>query len=303
MVEQDEQAANAAGGDALDPRTLNFSQAQGYEPLPQPLVLGELNLDARVRLWSLLYQHAVVSGLVMLSWQEILATLHVEFFALPIDTYYVAPEYLTRMYKPFIMERDQQNGWKTPFNHIFDLFQNIMRRLEYPENFIQSVNTVFKECRLAYVVNQEYPVTILPAATDQEGQALLSTMNHLRGIGLSAASEYLRKAGDLINQGMWADSIRESINAVESVARQIAPGTRTPVTLGRALNSLEKERIIPSELKVALDKLYQYSNQPGIRHAVLDNKRAQTGQDEAVFMLGACASVASYLWRKHQTSR
>ncbi len=31
----------------------------------------------------------------------------------------------------------------------------------------------------------------------------------------------------------------------------------------------------------------------------LDQTKARMGQDEAVFILGACASFASYLWRKH----
>lgn len=33
--------------------------------------------------------------------------------------------------------------------------------------------------------------------------------------------------------------------------------------------------------------------------ALLDHKHSSVGRDEAVFMLGACASFASYLWRKH----
>ena len=36
-----------------------------------------------------------------------------------------------------------------------------------------------------------------------------------------------------------------------------------------------------------------------VRHALADRGDTRVGQDEAVFMLGACASFASYLWRKH----
>ena len=39
----------------LDPRRLTFSQAYGYEQLPQPLKLEELDEEVRTRLWSLLY--------------------------------------------------------------------------------------------------------------------------------------------------------------------------------------------------------------------------------------------------------
>ena len=43
------------GENPLDPRNLTFSQAYGYEDLPQPLKLGELSREARTKLWSLLY--------------------------------------------------------------------------------------------------------------------------------------------------------------------------------------------------------------------------------------------------------
>ena len=56
-------------------------------------------------------------------------------------------------------------------------------------------------------------------------------------------------------------------------------------------------------LNEGFEKLYGYtSNEQGVRHALLDQGQSNVGQDEAVFMLGACASFASYLWRKHLAS-
>lgn len=56
-------------------------------------------------------------------------------------------------------------------------------------------------------------------------------------------------------------------------------------------------------LKRAFSKLYGYtSDEQGIRHALIDNPQANVGQDEAVFMFGACASFSSYLARKHRQS-
>ena len=68
-----------------------------------------------------------------------------------------------------------------------------------------------------------------------------------------------------------------------------------------ALKSIEqhKEKLHPA-FKEALIKLYGYtSDEEGIRHAYLDQSDAKVGQDEAVFMFGACASFASYLFRKY----
>ena len=53
-------------------------------------------------------------------------------------------------------------------------------------------------------------------------------------------------------------------------------------------------------LEGAFNKLYGYTSaEQGIRHVLLDRADHNVGMDEAVFMLGACASFASYLWRKH----
>ena len=64
--------------------------------------------------------------------------------------------------------------------------------------------------------------------------------------------------------------------------------------------SIERQGTLHVTLKKAFSKLYGYtSSQQGIRHALLDREISDVGLDEAVFMLGACASFASYLWRKH----
>ena len=98
-------------------------------------------------------------------------------------------------------------------------------------------------------------------------------------------------------EGDWAGSVRESVHAVESAARQLDPNASS---LAPALRSLEKRGALHPALKQALGKLYGYSSdEQGIRHALLDQEQASVGMDEAVFMLGACASFASYLWRKH----
>lgn len=94
--------------------------------------------------------------------------------------------------------------------------------------------------------------------------------------------------------------MRESIHAVESTARRFDPNART---LAPALKSLEKTAALHPALKRAFSNLYGYtSDEQGIRHALIDNPPGHVGQDEAVFMLGACASFSSYLARKHRNS-
>ena len=282
-----------SGEDSRDPQKLTFSQAYGYEELPGPLQLEELSAEARTKLWSMLYYcvHTTRSGsFVDGRWENILQMLHLHFHVLPLDEFNDKFLYFTNVYKPFFMSQK--------FNRVFDLLQTIMRHQQCPNDFIKSVAIVFEQCRLAYVLDTRPPVTIYPAATEEEGRAVIQTTEELTKTGFTSAVTHLRQASDCINQRDYPGAVRESIHAVESTARQVDPNART---LEPALKTLEKAGALHPALKQAFSNLYGYtSDEQGIRHALINNPQPNVGQDEAVFMLGACASFSSYLARKHQ---
>ena len=281
-----------SGENALDPRNLTFSQAHGYEELPQPLKLEELSREARTRLWSSLFRFVSLRSKYYLSkdWETVFVSLHVKFFALPLDEFENTTHEFVKAYKPVFMDG--------PFNRVFDLLLAIVRHPQCPPLFSASVSLTFRECHLAYVLDVGPPPAIFPAATQEEGAAVLHSIANLSSAGLAGAVSHLRHASDCINQGDFPGAVRESINAVESTARKIAPDAKT---LEPALWSLEKAKALHPALKQAFSKLYGYtSDEQGIRHALIDNPQANVGQDEAIFMFGACASFSSYLARKHQ---
>ena len=119
---------------------------------------------------------------------------------------------------------------------------------------------------------------------------------------MDGAATHLRDAAEHINAQQYADSIADSIHAVESVACKIDPDPEDKNTLSKALNSLEKSGLLKHKnLKEAFKNLYIYtSNEPGIRHSLRDKDAPDVGQDEAMFMFGACASFAAYLVSKHR---
>ena len=290
----------------LDPRNLTFSQAHGYEEIPGPLKLEELPQKARTHIWNIFYifldesKNApdfldIDDGTRYLGspWNNIFQKLHVVHDNQPID------EWRNNFQR--VKNRLRNRIETEPFNNVFDLVQFVMRYPECPSNFIDAMKRVFARCRLAYVIDDGPPPTILPAVTQEEGNTLLESLRTLQEAGLSGGTIHLRKASEFINQGEWAESIKESIHAVESVARMLAPKTKR---LDLALKSIEKDGRFHPALKEAFVKLYSFaSDEPGIRHALKDQTEANVGMDEAVFMLGACASFASYLWRKHQANR
>ena len=275
-------------------RTLPFSQREGYRAVPGPLRLKELPDTARIDLWNVLYTFWSDRDFLDGAWKAILRDVHVWHHHLPLDEWTGTRHNVRDRLRTFI-ERQ-------PFHQVFDLFEYIMRHERCPEYFIESVSNAFGVCQLAYAIDADPPVTIWPATTPEEGTELVRSVDELRSAGLDGSVTHLRNASRCINDRDWAGSVRESIHAVESVARQIGPAASK--TLGPALNSLEKQGVLQHRaLKEALNKLYGYtSDEQGIRHSLLDKAEADVTIDEAVFMLGACASFASYLWRKHQAA-
>ncbi len=284
-----------SGDDALDPRKLTFSQANGYVELPKPLKLEELSSEARNQLWSLLYTYVkedsrfLTSRYVDGAWKSILESIHLLLFNSPTDQYSPSFEDFCRQYNKIFMYDS--------FNKIFDVLQHIMQHKQCPPSFTKDIMEIFSRCQLAYVVDIKPPAIIYPAASKAEGESVLRAIEELRCAGLEGAVTHLGDASKCINQKDYSGAIRESIHAVESSARQLC---RRAKTLEQALKTLEKRNGLHPALKNAFSSLYGYaSDEEGIRHALIYNSQANVGLDEALFMLGACASFSSYLARKY----
>ena len=280
---------------ALDPRSLSFSQAHGYEALPQQLRLEELSEKARVRFWNVLFSAS--GGRVGVgypgAWQEIFMSIYTDFLNKPLDRKISERVALSRPFDEFL----KSTILNLSFNAVFDLLLAVMRHKRCPTTTISQVAEVFQNFQLAYVLDVGPPPTIYPATTPEEGSAVVEALDQLRSAGLAAPREHLQTAAANINKQDWAGSVRESIHAVESVARQIAQQAKT---LSEALKVLSEKRLLEHPaLRDGFNKIYGYTNdEQGIRHALLDDDKSNVGREEAVFMLGACASFASYLCRK-----
>ena len=90
----------------------------------------------------------------------------------------------------------------------------------------------------------------------------------------------------------YRNSIKESISAVESMARIVSENPKA--TLGDALKTIEKRGSLHHALKDGFIKLYGYtSDEGGIRHAMLDEPNL-TSSDARYFLL-SCTSFVNYL--------
>jgi hypothetical protein len=160
--------------------------------------------------------------------------------------------------------------------------------------FIIHLNHEFERLNFAYrVVGTE----IVEITSKEELTAVESSMQE----SPKNIRTHLNNALELYAQrpvGDYRNSIKESISAVEAYCREITGENN----LGKALDKLKnKGLVIPETLKIAFEKLYAYTNQPGtgIRHALMDKNGTYTpASEEALFMLVSCSSFINYLNRK-----
>ena len=279
---------------------LTFSQREGYVELPDALQLEELPKEARTQIWNVLYEH--LKGSRSSGGTHFKVGGHWE--AIVRDLYLARNEPLDEWRNVFSSQCLEMRKYieEMPFNDVFDRVEFIMRRPTCPATFVKEMETAFAKCRLAYMIDRGPPPTIFPATMPEEGDRLRVNLNELRAAGLQGCTKHLRDASKCLNDGDWAGSVRESIHAVEAVTKKITPkGSKKP--LSDALKILKGKGVLNHGALIdALDTLYGYtSDEHGIRHALLE-READVTIDEAVFMLGACASFASYLWRKHKAA-
>ena len=109
------------------------------------------------------------------------------------------------------------------------------------------------------------------------------------------ARAHLRDAATEPTGGHSANSIRESIHAVESIVSVLEPKGDFSTALAR----LDAKARIHGGLKAGFKSIYGFtSDEKGIRHPLLDDNSANVDETDALFMIGACAAFVSYLINK-----
>jgi hypothetical protein len=177
---------------------------------------------------------------------------------------------------------------------VFGFIQWVLRHDAKPYGLEIEVDGALRESHAAYAVFEDD--TIIPIGSDAERETLARAFADVAASEFHGARAHLRNAGSELTAGNYGPSIRESIHAVEAVARVLEPETPT---LGPALSSLEKSVRIHPALGKGFRNLYGFtSDEKGIRHALLDEPAAQVDETDALYMLGSCAAFVSYLINK-----
>ncbi len=281
-------------------RHLTFSQRYGYEPLPEPMRLEELSDDLRRELWNLLrrFLQTITEpdyyGPVFTTGGELLVERILgKASRVPEDEIETTYKRAAEIFKELVLDGE--------FNFVLDLLGIIINDQEVENELGLHVALLFDRHAAAYRLDtSRHPFQFFPRGSKEQGEATQRAIKTIHESSMEGAATHLRQAAEHINAQQFADSVADSILAVESVACIIDP--KASSTLGPALGSLEQTGLLKHPaLKEAFKKLYGYtSDEQGIRHALLDKDTPDVGLDEATFMFGACASFAAYLVNKHR---
>jgi len=279
----------------LDRHSMTFAQAEGLEEIPSPLKLKELSLPLRRELWAFLYKSIDASkyynsynGKYYVSgdWKRILEDVSTFHFGVPADEFDGSVIFWNTVLKRICLESD--------YVAVLGVFQHIIRLHSRYSQFNNGIESIIRKHKAAYALVDGK--TFIPIASDIESVSIKKALDILSKTEYGGARAHLIKAGDEFNKGDNASSIREAIHAVEAVARSMEPSA---TTLAPALAKLEKSGKIHPALKSAFSMLYGYtSDEEGVRHALVEKSSPDVGSDEALFMIGACASFVTYLISK-----
>ena len=275
---------------------LTFSQRYGYEPLPEPMRLEHISDDLRREIWNALREFLHRDAPI-----PYFSLSAKKFIERALGTFLKKAEDEIRTDYDTAMTTFRNHLFQAKFNKFLDFVEIMINDEAISEDFVNHIAESFERCAAAYWLDtSSHPFRFSPRSSKEQGEATRQAIETIRESGMEGAATHLRQATEHINAQQYADSIADSIHAVESVACVIAQ--KASATLGQALDSLEKAglRNHPA-LKKAFKNLYGYtSDERGIRHALLDQESADVGLDEAMFMFGACASFAAYLVKKHR---
>lgn len=280
----------------FDRTKVTFEQAEGIEPLPAQLKPQELSQRLRAGLWAVVYQALTdatrrqdfVKPFLIEPWVGMLGSLHIWHHHKPADEFTQNAETHIKALKTVILEGS--------YVRVYGTLQYLLRLRECPNRFYQNIKKILVDYHAGYRLMDGPPPTLVPISSEEEAKASAQAFAALNSSDAyqGARVHYLAAASHL-STGDWPGSIRESMQAVESVARVITGKS----TFASALKVLEARWNIHAALKTGFGRLYDYTSaEQGLRHPLLDDPNASVDEADAMFMFVACAAFVTYLINK-----
>lgn len=263
----------------------SFSERKGLKQLSNIIHTNDMPDELRNSLWNALDINIWSSDDFMRTQygkakiDRFSKNLWFSYYKLPIDN---RPEY-NQQILTYIRERFFNYTW----NEVYD-FLEFLISMDYPR-LDEFLNFVLEREMAGYrIINGSF----VDITSGQEVEMLQEALSDSRFSGVSTHLEQaLRLLADR-EKPDYRNSIKESISAVEAMARIIAKSPKA--SLGQALKILEKSGKLHQALKDGFSNLYGYtSDENGIRHAMLEEPNIT--QADAKYFLLSCTSFVNYL--------
>lgn len=265
-----------------------FSQRKGLKPVSEIIQTESINDELRNSLWNALdvalwstqkYLYAQYGEPGIEPFSKALWFHH---FKKPIDS---RPDRSSK-----ILATIREHFFHCAWFEVYDFLEFVVTYYERSNPRLAELLNGFLERELsAYRLVSGHLTDITNA---QELEMLEVALADSRFAGVTA---HLQRALELYadrESPDYRNSIKESISAVESIARIVAENPKA--TLGDALKAIEKRGSLHPALKDGFMKLYGYtSDEGGIRHAMLDEPNLSAA--DARYFLLSCTSFVNYL--------
>lgn len=272
----------------------SFSQRQAIKPIAQVVQVGTMNDELRNSLWNALDTafwstsgfvygnhggHGEIESFSRILWSN--------YFKKPVDS---RPGYGRTNRGRMILDTIREYFFSCEWNEVYDFLEFVVRVHAKDKPRLPGYLNQILERELA---GYKFIDGMIVDITDvQESELLAEALSDSK---FGPVTAHLERALQLLadrKQPDYRNSIKESISAVEAMARIVA---ETPkATLGEALKVLDKKGRLHPALKDGFSKLYGYTNDDdGIRHAMLDEPNID--QSDAKYFLLSCTSFINYL--------
>ena len=272
----------------------SFSERKGLKSISETVQANSMTTELRNSLWNalhvaiwhedgFLYGRQGGTGDID-AFSEI---LWFRYFKKPIDER-PGYDYTDRAGQILKIIRDE--FFSCPWNEVYDFLEFVVGAFTRSKPRLPDfLNKVLEREMAGYRFIDGHAVDIVG---EQEREMLEQALADSK---FSGVSTHLGRALELLADRTnpdYRNSIKESISAVEAMARIVAASPKA--TLGDALKALEKTGKLHPALKDGFSSLYGYtSDEQGVRHAMLTEPNLS--QADAKYFLLSCTSFVNYL--------
>ncbi len=265
-----------------------FSERKGLKPVSEIIQFDSMNEALRNSLWNALdvalwstddfiYRQYGQPHIEPLS-----KSLWFHYFKKPIDS---RPDRASK-----ILAAIREYFFSCRWNEVYDFLEFIVSAYERSKPRLPEFLNSFLERELS---GYRFVAGHIADVTSQEELTMIEEA--ARDSRFAGVSAHIQRALELYadrENPDYRNSIKESISAVESIARVVSGSQKA--TLGDALKAIKKSGQLHPALKEGFLKLYGYtSDEQGIRHAMLDEPNLTAA--DARFFLVSCSSFVNYL--------